>query len=59
MVDGDGRIMNVPESGNDHALDAIRYGIQALESTFSPEPTREEMNRIWISRQKNRQNNAR
>ena len=59
MTDADGRVLNSPEGGNDHALDATRYMIQSLESTYSPTPTREEMNRIWIARQKNRSNFAR
>lgn len=29
-TDKDGKILNVPEEGNDHALDAIRYAIQSL-----------------------------
>ena len=29
-TDNDGKIINVPEGGNDHALDAIRYGMESL-----------------------------
>lgn len=29
-TDKDGRLLQVPEGGNDHALDAVRYGIQSL-----------------------------
>jgi phage terminase large subunit len=29
-TDKDGRILNVPEEGNDHALDAVRYALQSL-----------------------------
>jgi phage terminase large subunit len=34
-TDKDGRIINIPEGGNDHALDAIRYALE----TFRPMPT--------------------
>jgi phage terminase large subunit len=29
-TDRDGRILNVPEEGNDHAMDAVRYALQSL-----------------------------
>lgn len=29
-TDKDGKILNVPEDGNDHALDAVRYALQSL-----------------------------
>ena len=35
MTDKEGRIINVPEGGNDHALDALRYALE----TFRPMPT--------------------
>lgn len=31
-TDKDGKILNIPEEGNDHALDAIRYAIQSLNT---------------------------
>jgi len=33
MTDKDGRIINEPEKGNDHALDAVRYGLASLVMT--------------------------
>lgn len=29
-IDRDGKMLNIPEGGNDHALDAVRYGIQSI-----------------------------
>lgn len=29
-IDKDGKVLNVPEGGNDHALDAVRYAITSL-----------------------------
>lgn len=37
-TDNDGRSLNVPESGNDHALDAIRYAVQSLNVNTSVKP---------------------
>lgn len=34
MTDNDGRILPEPESGNDHALDALRYGMTTLVKTI-------------------------
>lgn len=34
-TDKEGRIINVPEAGNDHALDAVRYAME----TYRPRPT--------------------
>lgn len=34
MTDKDGKIINTPEGGNDHALDAVRYALE----TFRPKP---------------------
>lgn len=31
-TDKDGKILNIPEDGNDHALDAVRYAIQSLNT---------------------------
>lgn len=31
-TDKDGRILTIPEEGNDHALDAVRYAIQSLNT---------------------------
>jgi phage terminase, large subunit, PBSX family len=37
-TDKDGRILAVPEEGNDHALDAARYAIQSLNTNTSVTP---------------------
>lgn len=35
-VDKDGKIVNVPESGFDHAMDAIRYGLDSYKPKINP-----------------------
>jgi phage terminase large subunit len=34
-TDKDGKILNIPESGKDHALDAVRYGITSMVKEWS------------------------
>lgn len=36
-TDKDGKILNVPEAGWDHAMDAIRYGLESLKPVESDE----------------------
>lgn len=33
QTDKDGKIVNVPQAGNDHALDAVRYGLENMRPT--------------------------
>lgn len=33
MTDRDGKIINVPEGGYDHSMDAIRYALSSLLKT--------------------------
>ncbi len=47
-IDKEDRIVNVPEGGFDHSMDAIRYG---LDSYKPVEDNEEEENRIWANRQ--------
>ena len=35
-VDKDGKVLNVPESGYDHSMDAIRYGVESLPRLVRP-----------------------
>jgi phage terminase large subunit len=42
-VDRNGVIINVPEGGNDHSMDAGRYGMETLNIDVSPSPLEEYM----------------
>jgi len=35
-VDKDGKVLNVPEAGYDHSMDAIRYGVESLPRLVRP-----------------------
>lgn len=47
--DKNGKILNVPEQGFDHSMDAIRYGITSIVKTGSP--TEAETRQVYTSRQ--------
>lgn len=36
QTDRDGKIINVPEGGSDHGLDALRYGLESLDTLKLP-----------------------
>lgn len=44
----DGRIVDVPESGFDHAMDAVRYAMESLKPQFKPEEKLTREQRILV-----------
>ncbi len=36
--DRDGKVLNIPEDGNDHHMDGIRYGIESLRPQYATRP---------------------
>lgn len=50
QVDRDGKILNVPEGGLDHALDAVRYAMTSIKKPYNEE----EMKRLKMRAMTNR-----
>ncbi len=52
LTDTDGKILNKPTPGNDHAMDAIRYAVTSLVANKQPDPA------LLARIQRNRQNST-
>jgi phage terminase large subunit len=57
MTDKSGKVINVPEAGFDHSMDAIRYGFDSLKP--QEVMTDEERGYLWRARQSAQRNQAR
>ena len=47
MTDRDGRVLNVPQGGQDHGIDALRYGMMSLQPVINRREFIKNMPRIY------------
>lgn len=52
QIDKDGKILNVPEGGLDHALDAVRYAMTSIKKPYNEDEMKRLKMRAMINRHK-------
>lgn len=55
-VDKDGKVLNIPEGGLDHALDAVRYGMSSIRKPYDEDGERQRQLRIMLHHRKMQKN---
>jgi phage terminase large subunit len=55
-TDRDGKILNIPEGGNDHVLDAVRYAMSSIKKPYDEDGEKQRMMRIALHHRKMQKN---
>ena len=52
QIDKDGKILNVPEGGLDHAMDAIRYGMSSIKKPYNEQEVKQRQLRAIVNKRR-------
>jgi len=58
-VDKDGKVLNVPEAGYDHSMDAIRYGVESLPKLVRPLTEEQRATKVFLAAMKRKKEGVR
>lgn len=59
QVDKDGKVLNVPESGYDHSMDAIRYGVESMPKLVRPLTQEQRATKVFLAAMKRKKEGVR